>query len=79
MPDSTQVLTKEAFLALKHPLQRRRFALALFFALILFPLIGVALVLGTVVLLVPFFAFLLWMGDGFCLRSSWATASLCRS
>jgi hypothetical protein len=61
MPDSTQVLTKEEFLALKHPLQRRRFALALFFALILFPLIGLALVAGTVVLLVPFFAFLLWV------------------
>jgi nitrate reductase NapE component len=62
MPDSTQPLTKEEFYALKHPLQRRRFALALFFALILFPLIGVALVAGTLVLLVPFFAFLLWVG-----------------
>ncbi len=62
MPESTRSITKEEFLSLKHPLQRRRFALALFFALILFPLIGVALVAGTVVLLVPFFAFLLWVG-----------------
>ncbi len=62
MPESPQSITKEAFLALKHPLQRRRFALALFFALILFPLIGAGLVAGTVVLVVPLFAFLLWIG-----------------
>lgn len=61
MPESPQSITNEAFLALKHPLQRRRFALALFFALILFPLIGAALVAGTVVLVVPLFAFLLWL------------------
>ena len=62
MPDLTRPLTNEEFYALKHPLQRRRFALALFFALILFPLIGVGLVAGTVVLLVPLIAFLLWLG-----------------
>jgi hypothetical protein len=62
VPESPQSIAKEAFFALKHPLQRRRFALALFFALILFPLIGVGLVAGTVVLVVPLFAFLLWMG-----------------
>jgi len=61
MPESPQSITKEAFLALKHPLQRRRFALALFFALILFPLIAAALVPGTVVLVVRFLAFLLWL------------------
>ena len=61
MPESSQSISKEVFRAHKHPLQHRRFALALFFALILFPLIGACLVAGTVVLLVPFFAFLLWM------------------
>jgi len=60
VPESPQI-TEEAFLALKHPLQRRRFGLALFFALILFPLIAAGLVAGTVVLIVPFFALLLWM------------------
>jgi hypothetical protein len=62
MPESLQEITTEAFLTLKHPLQPRRFALALFFALILFPLIGAGLVAGTVVLIVPLIAFLLWMG-----------------
>lgn len=62
MPEAPQSISKEEFLALKHPLQRRRFALALFFALILFPLIAVGLVAGTVVLVVPLFAFLFWLG-----------------
>src|SRR5215471_15508392 len=48
-------------LSLRHPLQPRRFALALFFALILFPLIAAGLAVGTVFLVVPFFALLLWM------------------
>jgi hypothetical protein len=63
VPESPQTISTEAFLALRHPLQRKRFALALFFALILFPLIGAALVAGTVVLVVPLFALLLWMAD----------------
>jgi hypothetical protein len=49
------------FLSLKHPLQPRRFALALLFALILFPLIAAFLVAGTAVLLVPLVAFLFWL------------------
>jgi hypothetical protein len=61
MADSSQVLTKEAFRSFKHPLYNRRFALALFFALILFPVIAAGLVAGTVVLVVPLFAFLIWM------------------
>jgi len=61
MADSSQVLTKEAFRSFKHPLYPRRFALALFFALLLFPLIAAGLVAGTVVLVVPLFAFLIWM------------------
>jgi hypothetical protein len=59
--DSSQTLTKQAFRSFEHPLQPRRFALALFFALMLFPLIAAGLVAGTVVLVVPLFAFLIWM------------------
>jgi hypothetical protein len=59
--ESPQSISEEAFLSLKHPLQRRRFILALFFALILFPLIAAGLVAGTVVLIVPLIALLLWM------------------
>jgi hypothetical protein len=61
MADSPQVLTKEAFRSFKHPLYPRRFALALFFSLLLFPVIAAALVAGTIVLVVPLFAFLIWM------------------
>lgn len=61
MAEPLQAIADDVFLSLKHPLQPRRFALALFFALILFPLIAATLLAGTVVLLVPFFAFLLWM------------------
>jgi len=61
MADSPQALTKQEFRSFKHPLYPRRFALALFFALILFPLIGAGLIVGTVVLVVPLFALLFWM------------------
>jgi hypothetical protein len=61
MPEPLQAIPDEVFLSLKHPLQPRRFALALFFALLLFPLIAAGLVAGTVVLIVPFFGFLLWL------------------
>ena len=61
MADSPQGLTKEAFRSFKHPLNHRRFALALFFSLILLPLIAAGLVAGTVVLVVPAFAFLIWV------------------
>ena len=61
MPEAKPTITREKFRALKHPIQRRRFALALFFSLLLFPLIGVALAFGTVVLVVPLFALLLWV------------------
>jgi len=56
------LISDRAFRALEHPLQRRRFYLALAFAILLFPLIAIGLVLGTIVLVVPFFAFMLWLG-----------------
>ena len=61
MAEPLQPMSTETLLSLRHPLQPKRFALALFFALILFPLIGAALVAGTVVLIVPLFAFLFWV------------------
>ncbi len=54
-------LSDEFLCSLRHPIQPRRFALALFFALILFPLIAIGLAAGTLVLIVPFVAFLIWL------------------
>jgi hypothetical protein len=54
-------ITDEIFEDLKHPLQRRRFVLALIFALLLFPLIAAGLLFGTIVLVVPLFALLIWL------------------
>jgi hypothetical protein len=62
MAEPLQVLDNDVFYSLKHPLQPRRFALALFFSLILFPLVAVALVAGTIFVIVPLIAFLLWLG-----------------
>jgi hypothetical protein len=61
MAEPLPEIADQVFLSLEHPLQPRRFALALFFALILFPLIAAGLVAGTVFLIVPLIAFLLWM------------------
>jgi hypothetical protein len=60
MQSNGSTSTHLALRALKHPLQKRRFVLALCFSLMLFPLIAAALLLGTVFLLVPLFAFLIW-------------------
>src|SRR5581483_138240 len=61
MSEPMQSIPDETLLSFKHPLQPKRFGLALFFALILFPLVGVCLVVGSVFLIVPFFAFLFWL------------------
>ncbi|HME41174.1 MAG TPA: M56 family metallopeptidase [Steroidobacteraceae bacterium] len=44
-----------------HPLRRRRFYLALVFATLLFPLVAFGLIAGTIFLIVPFIAFLVWI------------------
>lgn len=44
-----------------HPLRRRRFYLALVFATLLFPLIAFALIAGTLFLIVPWVALLIWI------------------
>lgn len=61
MSEILQPISDDDFRALEHPLQSRRFALALFFALLLFPLIAICLAAGTVVLIVPLIALLLWV------------------
>ncbi len=57
-----EAMSDRVFYAYAHPLQNRRFYLALVFSIILFPLIAVALVAGTIFLIVPFIALLLWIG-----------------
>lgn len=61
MTEPLQSISDDLFFSLKHPLQPRRFTLALFFALLLFPLIAGALVVGTVFVVVPLFGVLLWL------------------
>jgi hypothetical protein len=61
MLDKREIISDQTFQALRHPLEKRRFALALVFAIILFPLIAAGLIFGTIVLIVPLFALLLWL------------------
>ncbi|HUD85702.1 MAG TPA: hypothetical protein VMR17_04575 [Xanthobacteraceae bacterium] len=56
------IISDRLLYAFAHPLQRRRFYLALVFSIILFPVIAVGLILGTMVLIVPVVAFFLWLG-----------------
>jgi hypothetical protein len=62
MADNEKLIDDQAFHALQHPLQRRRFVLALIFSLLLFPLIAVGLIFGTIVLIVPLLGVFLWIG-----------------
>jgi nitrate reductase NapE component len=61
MVDNGKLIDDQALHALQHPLQRRRFVLALIFALLLFPVIAVGLIYGTIVLLVPLVGVFLWI------------------
>lgn len=61
MASSHEILDDRAFSTYAHPLQKPRFYLALVFSLLLFPLIAAGLILGTLVLIVPWLAFLLWV------------------
>ncbi len=63
MADDEKPSAEIDFRAMQHPLQRRRFLLALFFAILLFPLIAAGLLVGTVFLAVPLFAFAIWMSS----------------
>jgi hypothetical protein len=55
-------LSSETFYGYMYPLQNRRYYLALVFSIILFPLVAIGLLVGTIVLIVPLVAFFLWMG-----------------
>lgn len=57
-----EAMTSQAFYGYMYPLQNRRYYLALVFSILLFPLIAVGLILGTIFLVVPFVALLLWVG-----------------
>jgi hypothetical protein len=63
MPTDTGLITDRLFYVFAHPLYRRRFHLALVFAIILFPVIAAGLILGTLVLIVPLIAFVLWLSS----------------
>lgn len=62
MAAEPQGMSDRVFYGLAHPLLRRRFYLALVFSMLLFPLIALGLVVGTVFLIVPLIALLLWIG-----------------
>lgn len=57
------IINDRLFYAYAHPLYNRRFYLALLFAMILFPIIAAGLIAGTVFLVVPLFALLLWVSS----------------
>lgn len=52
----------KTFYGYMYPLQNRRYYLALGFSIILFPLIAAGLIAGTIFLIVPAAALLLWLG-----------------
>jgi hypothetical protein len=62
MATNPEAMTDQTFYGYMHPLQNRRYYLALVFSILLFPIIAVGLIAGTIVLIVPFFAFLFWVG-----------------
>ncbi|HLH11988.1 MAG TPA: hypothetical protein VKV77_08935 [Methylovirgula sp.] len=55
-------MSDRLFYAFAHPLHNRRFYLALVFSIILFPVIAIGLIAGTIFLVVPAFALVLWIG-----------------
>lgn len=61
MSASVERIDDQAFNSYAHPKRKRRFCLALFFATLLFPLIAAALIFGTLVLIVPLFALMIWL------------------
>jgi hypothetical protein len=62
MATSPVRMSNETFYGYMHPLQNRRYYLALVCSIILFPLIAIGLIAGTIFLVVPIVAFLLWLG-----------------
>ena len=63
MSTNPAIINDRLFYAYAHPLLKRRFYLALVFAMILFPIIAAGLIAGTLVLVVPLIALFLWIGS----------------
>ena len=61
MSAKQNAMSNEQFYALAYPKQNRRFYLALVFSVLLFPFIALLLVAGTVFLVVPLVALLVWI------------------
>jgi hypothetical protein len=55
-------MSDEAFYGFMHPHQNSRYYLALVCSILVFPVIAIGLILGTIFLIVPFIALLLWLG-----------------
>jgi hypothetical protein len=62
MATNAEAMTAATFYGYMHPTQNRRYYLALVCSILLFPIIAVGLVAGTIVLVVPLIAFMSWMG-----------------
>jgi hypothetical protein len=62
MAGNPVAMSSDTFYGYMYPLQNRRYYLALVFSIVLFPLIAIALIAGTIFLIVPVAAFLLWLG-----------------
>jgi len=62
MSPNTEAMTTQVFYRFVHPSYKRRFYLALVFATLLFPIIAIALIAGTLALIVPVVALVLWVG-----------------
>jgi hypothetical protein len=62
MATNADAMSNEKFYGYAYPLQNRRYYLALICSIILFPLIALGLIAGTVFLIVPAVAFMLWVG-----------------
>jgi hypothetical protein len=56
------VMSNEAFYGYMYPHQNRRYYLALVCSIVIFPVIALSLIVGTIVLIVPLVALLLWLG-----------------
>jgi hypothetical protein len=62
MATNPVAMSNESFYGYMYPLQNRRYYLALVFSIVIFPVIAVGLIVGTVFLIVPLVALLLWLG-----------------
>jgi hypothetical protein len=62
MSVKSTLMSNQQFYALAYPKQNARYYLALVFSMLLFPLIAALLVAGTIFLIVPIIALVIWLG-----------------